>query len=255
MSETLTAPSQRLAGRKVLITGAASGVGLACAKLFAAEGAKLALLDVNATGLAKAAEASGGAAFPVDLTDAAATVAAVEQAAAALGGLDGLVNSAGLATLSPLADLSLEAWSRTLAVNLTAPFVVCKAALPWLAAAGGTVVNIASGAGLLPSGGGSTAYSGSKGGLIAFTKALAAELAPAVRANVVCPGLVKTPMTEFMFAGYEDRPAEAPVVARYALKRPAEAVEIARACLFLTSDESSFVTGATLAVDGGRTFH
>jgi len=250
-----TAAGTRLAGRKVLITGAASGIGLACARLFAAQGAKVALLDVNAAGLARAAEACGGVPIVVDLLDAAATAAAVEAAAAAMGGLDGLVNSAGLATLGPLAELSLADWSRTVAVNLTAPFVICKAALPWLTAAGGTVVNIASGAGLLPSGGGSTAYSGSKGGLIAFTKALAAELAPTVRANVVCPGLVKTPMTEFVFEGYEDRPLEAPAVARYAMRRPADPVEIANGCLFLTSAESSYVTGSTLAIDGGRTFH
>jgi len=250
-----TAAGTRLAGRKVLITGAASGIGLACARLFAAQGAKVALLDVNAAGLARAAEACGGVPIVVDLLDAAATAAAVEAAAAAMGGLDGLVNSAGLATLGPLAELGLDDWSRTVAVNLTAPFVICKAALPWLTAAGGTVVNIASGAGLLPSGGGSTAYSGSKGGLIAFTKALAAELAPTVRANVVCPGLVKTPMTEFVFEGYEDRPLEAPAVARYAMRRPADPVEIANGCLFLTSAESSYVTGSTLAIDGGRTFH
>jgi len=250
-----TSGGSRLAGRKVLITGAASGIGLACARLFAAQGAKVALLDVNAAGLARAAEACGGVAIVADLLDPAATAAAVETAAAAMGGLDGLVNSAGLATLGPLAELSLADWTRTVAVNLTAPFVICKAALPWLTAAGGTVVNIASGAGLLPSGGGSTAYSGSKGGLIAFTKALAAELAPTVRANVVCPGLVKTPMTEFVFEGYEDRPLEAPAVARYAMRRPADPVEIANGCLFLTSAESSYVTGSTLAIDGGRTFH
>ena len=104
-------------------------------------------------------------------------------------------------------------------------------------------------------GGGSAAYAGSKGGLIAFTKALAAEFAPAIRANVICPGLVKTPMTAFMFEGYEDRPLEAPAVARYPMRRWAEPPELASACLFLTSDESSYVTGATLAVDGGRTFH
>jgi|KBSSwiStaDraftv2_1062776.scaffolds.fasta_scaffold48045_4 NAD(P)-dependent dehydrogenase (short-subunit alcohol dehydrogenase family) len=247
--------SPRLAGRKVLITGAASGIGRACAELFAEHGASVALLDVDAARLAEVAAASGGAAIPADLLDPAATAAAVARAAEALGGLDGLVNCAGVALVKPLAEISLEEWAKVLAVNLTAPYVLCRAALPHLTAAGGTVVNIASSAGLLPGGAGSTAYSGSKGGLIAFTKALAAELAPKVRANVVCPGLVKTPMTEFMFEGYEDRPLEAPAVARYALKRPAEPLEIARGCLFLTSAESSYVTGATLAIDGGRTFH
>ena len=250
----MASDSQRLAGRKVLITGAASGIGLASARLFARHGAKLALFDIDQQGLDAAAAETGGAAFRVDLANPTETAAAVARAADGLEGLDGVVNCAGVALVRPLADISLEDWARTIAINLTAPYVICRAALPWLGK-GGTVVNIASGVGLHPSGRGTTAYSGSKGGLIAFTKALAAELAPKVRANVVCPGLVKTPMTAFMFEGYEDNPMNAPAVAHYALKRWAEPPEIANACLFLTSDESSYVTGATLAVDGGRTFH
>ncbi len=247
--------ARRLAGRRVLITGAASGIAAATARLFARHGARLVLLDINGEGLAAVAGEIAADPITVDLTDPVAAAAAVEQSAGVMGGLDGIVNCAGISMVKPLADLDLEDWSRALAINLTAPYVICRAALPWLTAKGGTVVNIASGVGIHPTGGGSSAYAGSKGGLIAFTKALAAEFAPVIRANVICPGLVKTPMTAFMFEGYEDRPLEAPAVARYPMGRWAEPPELANACLFLTSDESSYVTGATFAIDGGRTFH
>ena len=117
-----------------------------------------------------------------------------------------------------------------------------------------TIVNIASGVGLLPTGGGSTAYVASKGGVIAMTRTLAAELAPAIRVNAVCPGAVETPMTDGTLrdAGGAVIPA---IVNRYALGRPAAPEEIAAAILFLTTHESSFVTGINLPVDGGRTYH
>jgi NAD(P)-dependent dehydrogenase (short-subunit alcohol dehydrogenase family) len=106
----------------------------------------------------------------------------------------------------------------------------------------------------LPNAPNNTAYSATKGGLVAFTKALAAEIAPRVRANALCPGVTNTPMAAPLFAGYA-KPSDAPWVKQYALQRVAEPIEIAQAALFLTSAESSFVTGVALAVDGGRTFH
>jgi len=121
-----------------------------------------------------------------------------------------------------------------------------RCCLPWLIKASfATIVNIASGQGLLPNNPGMTAYAASKGGVVNLTRALAAELAPSIRVNSVCPGMVDTPMT----AGLERD------LDRYALGRIAEPLEIAQAILFLTSTESSFVTGAALAIDGGRTFH
>jgi NAD(P)-dependent dehydrogenase (short-subunit alcohol dehydrogenase family) len=140
-----------------------------------------------------------------------------------------------------------------------------QAAIPFLRSAGqptagqstaghSTIVNIGSGVGLLPTGGGSTAYVASKGGVIALTRALAAELAPAIRVNVVCPGAVETPMTEGTLRDTTGSIVPA-IASRYALGRPAAPEEIAAGILFLTSHESSFVTGITLAVDGGRTFH
>ncbi len=166
------------------------------------------------------------------------------------------MNAAGIFSPAGLQDTTPELFSRTLAVNLIGTFLVIQAAAPHLLAAGGgaTIVNIGSGVGITPTGPGSTAYVASKGGVIAMTKALAMELAPTVRVNVVCPGAVETPMTQGFLrdaAGQVD-PA---LASRYALHRPALPEELAAAILFLTSAESSFVTGIVMPVDGGRTFH
>ena len=239
----------RLTGRRILITGGASGIGRATASLFMAEGAAVAVLD-------RAGDAGNGVFVPVDVADAASVKQAVAQAASALGGLDGVVNAAGIFSPAGLADTTADLFSQTMAVNLMGTFLVVQAAAPLLLAAGGpaTIVNIGSGVGITPTGPGSTAYVASKGGVIAMTKALAMELAPTVRVNVVCPGAVETPMTQSFLrnaAGDVD-----PVLAnRYALRRPGEPEELAAAILFLTSAESSFVTGIVMPVDGGRTFH
>ena len=238
----------RLAGRKILITGGASGIGKATAALFRQEGAAVAVLD-------RAGNAEDGIFVQVDVADTDSVKQAVRTAEAALGGLDGVVNAAGIFSPAGLADTTAELFSRTLAVNLIGTFLVVQAAAPILLAGGtGTIVNIGSGVGITPTGPGSTAYVASKGGVIAMTKALAMELAPTVRVNVVCPGAVETPMTQGFLrnAAGEVDPVWA---ARYALRRPAVADELAAAILFLTSAESSFVTGVTLPVDGGRTFH
>jgi len=251
----VTGATGRLAGRRILITGAASGIGAATARLFAGEGAALALLDVQAGLLAEIATDIGASAIPVDLCDAAATTAAVNAAAMALGGLDGVINCAGATASHPLGEWTLEAWAKVIDTNLTAPFLVCQAALPHLRRAGtATIVTIASGTGLLPTGPGVSTYAASKAGVIALMKAYAGELAPAIRVNSIAPGIVDTPMVSHVLGGY-DNPDDAPFVQQYALKRVARPEEIARACLFLTSEESSFVTGTVLAVDGGRTFH
>ena len=137
----------RLSGRRILITGAASGIGRACAELFAEEGAALALLDLNDRGLSDFAAIP----CPADVTDAAAVEAAVAAAAAGLGGLDGVVNCAGKDRLGELTDVAPEDWDEIIAVNLTGAANVCRAAMPRLrAAGGGSIVNVASGAGLFP---------------------------------------------------------------------------------------------------------
>ena len=157
--------------------------------------------------------------------------------------------------LAPAEEITQGAWDTTIAVNLTGTFLCVQAAVPLLRQAGkATIVNIASGVGLLPTGGGSTAYVASKGGVIAMTRTLAAELAPAIRVNAVCPGAVETPMTDGTLRDATGAVIPA-IVNRYALGRPAAPAEIAAAILFLTAHESSFVTGVSLAVDGGRTYH
>lgn len=245
----------RLAGRRIIVIGGASGIGRATATLFAREGASIAVLDRASDDGARVARDVGGRAVTVDVADPASVDAAVSHAASALGGLDGVVNAAGILSSGGLADTTAEEFSRTLAVNLSGTFLVVRAALPHLRQArGATVVNIGSGVGLTPTGPGNIAYVASKGGVIAMSKSMAAELAPDIRVNVVCPGLVETAMTA-PFLRDAAGAVRAELAARYPMRRPASPDEIAAAILFLTSAESSFVTGITMPVDGGRTFH
>jgi NAD(P)-dependent dehydrogenase (short-subunit alcohol dehydrogenase family) len=243
-----------LVGRRLLVTGAASGIGLATAKIALAAGAKVTQLDASDALLATELEQERRYTVIADLGDAPAIADHVDEAARLMGGIDGVVNCAGIHSGLRLDELTLHAWQQTMSVNLTAPYLVCRAALASLRQSGGSIVNIASGVGILPDTPGTSAYAASKGGLIAFTKALAAELAPDnIRANVVCPGLTETPMTAHMLAS--DQAIREKAIARYAMKRAAAPEEIARVILFLISDAASFVTGATYAADGGRTFH
>ena len=245
----------RLTGRKILVTGGASGIGRATARLCAREAAAVTVLDRSADAAEAVAADIGGHAFAVDVADPASVAAAVAQAAAAMGGIDGVVNAAGIFSSEGLSDTSAELFNRILTVNVTGTFLVIQAAERFLRAADrATVVNIGSGVGLKPSGPGSTAYVASKGGVIAMTRSLAIELAPKVRVNVVCPGMVETAMTESFLRNNQGEVR--PEIARlYALGRAASPEELAAAILFLTSDDSSFVTGIALPVDGGRTFH
>lgn len=245
MTETMNGLG-RLKGRCIVITGAGSGIGKATAILFAKEGASVVALDLDLPSAEATAREIGGYAVQADVSSEESTAAAIEKAAAALGAIDGVVNAAGIMLTGPMMQLSLSAWRKTLDVNLTGPYVVSRCCLPWLSKVpGATIVNIASAAGLLPNAPGLTAYAASKGGLLNLGRAMAAELAPAIRVNTVCPGMVDTPMAE----GFRTN------VGNYALKRIADPQEIAQAILFLTSTDSSYVTGTTLAADGGRSFH
>jgi len=240
------AETGRLRQRRLLVTGAASGIGRRTAQLFAAEGAALILLDRSAEALTEIANQTDAFAIAADVTDEAAVADAVARGAAETGGIDGVVNAAGIVVRGGVLDIGLAERRRVIDVNLTGIYIVVRCALPWLRkTTDATVVNIASGQGLLPNSPGMTAYAASKGGVVNLTRAMAAELAPDIRVNSVCPGMVDTPMTQ-------DGPRDA---SPYALKRIADPLEVANAILFLTSAESSFVTGAALAVDGGRTFH
>lgn len=251
----MTTSPGKLQGRRILITGAASGMGRSTALLFAAEGARLALLDRDGEGLKDVAGQTGGTVLVADLKMEEQVNAATAEAARTLDGLDGVVNAAGIMPVEDLASTSLQLWRDVFDINLAGMFLVCKAALPHLRAAGrGTIVNFASAAGLRPFGTQSVAYIASKGGVIAFTKTLAAEAAPIIRVNSVCPGTVDTPMTKDYLRDEQGQVREQ-VTANYALNRYADPEEIARAVLYLTSEDSSFVTGIALPVDGGRSFH
>jgi NAD(P)-dependent dehydrogenase (short-subunit alcohol dehydrogenase family) len=252
--------SAALAGRRILITGAASGIGLATVARFLKEGARLAALDRDEAALSRMRETFEAApihAAPCDVSDSASVAGAVEAASAALNGLDGVVNAAGIDLVASIEEMSLADWSRVLAVNLTGPMLVMQAAVPHLRAAGNaTIVNVSSGAGLSPLKH-RMAYCASKAGLQMASKTLAMEAAEfGVRVNTVCPGAVETPLFRSgIDASPDPNSAYEAVRARYALRRVAAPDEIAAAILWLTSAESSYVTGVALAVDGGRTFH
>ncbi|HEY7436244.1 MAG TPA: SDR family oxidoreductase, partial [Methylomirabilota bacterium] len=166
----------RLGGRRVLVTGAASGIGLATARLFRSEGARVAMLDRDEAALGKE-RVDGATVLVCDVGDERQVRAAVAEAAAALGGLDGVVNSAGIDLMRPFEEMTAAEWARVMAVDLTGPMLVCHAALPALRQAGrGTIVNIASGAALRPLEQ-RTAYCAAKAGLVMFGKTLAVDLA------------------------------------------------------------------------------
>ena len=244
----------RLKDRRILITGAASGIGRASAEIFAREGAKLALLDIDSANLEKVAKATGGTAIVADVRSEPAVKAAIEKAAKAMGGIDGVVNAAGVASAMPLATTTLEEWHRVIETNLTGTFLVCRDALPWLQKAEqASIVNLASGQALHPTGA-SACYAASKGGVMAMSKDICNDLAPKIRVNVICPGTTDTPMVAALRTPEHSHVVER-LLSTVPFKRLGEAVEIANAILFLTSNEASFVTGVSLAVDGGRTRH
>lgn len=249
-------------GRAFLVTGGASGIGLAVARLALQRGAQVCILDRDEASLARATSEFGelGAApitLACDVADAAQVNAAVAAAAKRMGKLDAVVNGAGIDHLEPLERITDEAWARTLAVNLTGPMLMCRAAVPHLRrAGGGTIVNIASAAGLAPLAHRS-AYCATKAGLIMFGKALALELAAdGIRVNAVCPGAVDTPLFRTSYEGTADPAAALEAIrGRYALHRVARPEELAEAVLYLSGPASSYVTGTAHAVDGGRSYH
>lgn len=189
----------RLSGRRILITGGGSGVGAATCRLFAAQGARIAVLDRDEEALKAIVEETGAISLAANLFDHDATREAVEDAARELGGLDGVVNCAGISVSLPFAETDMAAWDLAIGGNLTSVYLVCRAALPYLRNSGAaTIVSISSGVAMQPLAG-RAAYAASKSGVIAFSKVLAMELAPSIRCNVICPGAIDTPMVRNTF--------------------------------------------------------
>jgi NAD(P)-dependent dehydrogenase (short-subunit alcohol dehydrogenase family) len=237
-----------LAGRPAIITGGARGIGYAVASRLQQAGAKLALFDSDADGVAKAASALDALAFEVDVRDAGAVNRAVAEAHERMGGLAILVNNAGIGALQPFHEYSDESFADLIAVNLTGTFHCMRAAIPlMLTGGGGAIVNNASGSGVRPTRG-EMPYSAAKAGVIAMTSSAAQEYGPTVRVNAVSPGVIRTPLTELLFKipGALD-----PVERSTPLGRTGDADEVADVIYFLCSDLSSYVTGQNLVIDGG----
>lgn len=242
-----------MAGRRALVTGGASGIGLATVRLLLAEGANVVAVDRS-----PAPGQPGGtqrAYLTADVTRPDEVAAAIAGAAAELGGpADVLVNAAGIYRIRPLLELTAAEWDETLAVNLRGPFLVGRAFAAALVEAGlpGAIVNIASTAALVADAGEPSAhYNASKAGVLALTRQMAVEWAPhGIRANAVCPGVIDTPMLRLMD---EPESGQAYLDSGVPLRRLGTAAEVAAAIVFLASSEASYLTAAAVPVDGGST--
>ncbi|MBN9608986.1 MAG: 3-oxoacyl-ACP reductase [Actinobacteria bacterium 69-20] len=245
--------SGRIEGRVAVITGGCSGIGLATAKRFAAEGAHVVIGDVDAEHGPQIAEELGGAFAKTDVTNKESVDALFKLAHVTYGSVDIAFNNAGI---SPPDDDSilttgLEAWRRVQEVNLTSVYLCCKAALPYMLEQGkGSIINTASFVAVMGAATSQISYTASKGGVLAMSRELGVQFArQGVRVNALCPGPVNTPLLQELFAKDPERAARRLV--HIPMGRFAEADEIASAVLFLASDDSSFITASQFLVDGG----
>jgi meso-butanediol dehydrogenase / (S,S)-butanediol dehydrogenase / diacetyl reductase len=242
-----------LNGQKAIVTGGGSGIGRATCRLMAEQGARVAVLDLDADSAQAVADEIDGIAFGTDVGDPDGLRATVDAAAAALGGLSIIYNNAGTSAFGKLHEMELAEWDRVLRVNLTGVWAGIRAAVPHLlAGGGGSIVNTASISGTRPAAGESP-YAASKAAVAALTATAALEYAPTIRVNAVSPGMILTSMTEQMF---EFMPTQ---TERFEKGTPVGRVgapeDIAGVVVFLCSDLARFVTGQNIVADGGLTLH
>jgi NAD(P)-dependent dehydrogenase (short-subunit alcohol dehydrogenase family) len=246
----------RLKNKVAIITGGGSGIGRATAELFAAEGAKVVVAEYRADAggeVAQAISGTGGEALfaQVDVSEPAQVQHMVDVTLEAYGGIDILFNGAAILARGTALDTDEKTWNRVMAINLNGTFWCCRAVLPHLIRrGGGSIINVSSSTGSHDAKGNTVAYVTSKGGVALMTKSMAIDHAKAkVRINALCPGPTDTPMLRSVLS-----PAEMDAfAATFPMGRMGLPRELAYAALFLASDESSFVTGAMMAVDGGQT--
>lgn len=245
----------RLKDKVTLITGGASGIGAETARVFAREGALLAIADVNsqaADEMVAEIKDSGGQsiAVEVDVTDSAQVAAAIAECVKAYGKLDILFNSAGIVIEGDVTDLAEDDWDKVMDVNVKGTFLMCKHAIPeMIRNGGGVIVNVGS-IQSFSANSVSCVYTASKAAILTLTRNIAVKYADRnIRANTVCPGDCETPLMAALFEqndGMRER-----ITAKYPMGRMAQPADIANAVLFLASDEASFATGTELTIDGG----
>lgn len=243
----------RLSGKRIIVVGAATGIGKAVAEACVAQGAQVVIADLNENVGQATADAIGAGFVACDVSDEASVKAMVAAAVDHMGGLDGLVNNAGLQKAGPIAEMSVADWDALMGVNIRGVFLATREAIPHMkAAGGGSIVNTASLAGKR-GGPGIGAYSASKGGVIAFTTSTALELArEGIRANSVCPGFIDTPFNDPAIGFMGGREAQAKLVEQMVpLGRQAMPEEVAPMYVYLLSDESGYVTAQAISIDGG----
>lgn len=242
---------QRFKGKTVIVTGAASGIGLGVAQRFSSEGANVVMCDVDErrlTGAAGALPHERTLALRCDVSDARAVDGLVAAAVERFGALHVMVNNAGVAPEGSATEVSLDDWNKTIGVDLSGVFHGCRSALPELLKTQGCIVNTASVSGLAADWG-LAAYNAAKGGVVNLTRSIALDFgARGVRANAVCPSLTRTGMTEDMM---DDEALIAKFMERMPIGRVAEPADIAAVVAFLASDDARFVNGVNLPVDGG----
>ena len=243
----------RLQGRVAVVTGGASGIGIATVRRLAAEGAKVVVADRDTTGGSVAAKEVDGLFVEVDVTDEQAVGNLFATAQSTWGSVDIAFNNAGISPPDDdsILETGVDAWRRVQEVNLTSVYLCCKAALPYmLEQKRGSIINTASFVAVMGAATSQISYTASKGGVLAMSRELGVQFArEGIRVNALCPGPVDTPLLRELFASDPERAARRLV--HIPMGRFADATEIANAVLFLASDESSFVTASTFLVDGG----